>query len=111
MSKDRLTVSLNVLIPSQAPTPVPLRGRGVTPQPQPLPRGRETGLLKPPAGFSLPSAHFDDAPLAQPANQTLVKRLKSYVAVAAFSLSPPVRNARSTAAVKSWFIRSSSSAV
>jgi hypothetical protein len=33
--------------------------------------------------------------------------LTSYVAVAAISLSSPARNARSTAAVKFWFIRSS----
>ena len=37
------------------------------------------------------------------------RRLNSYVAVAAISLSPPARNARSTAAVNSRFIRSSRS--
>jgi hypothetical protein len=35
----------------------------------------------------------------------VIRRLKSYVAVAAISLSLPTGNARSTAAVNSWFIR------
>ena len=38
---------------------------------------------------------------------TAHRRLKWYVAFAAISLSPPARNACSTAAVNSWFIRSS----
>jgi hypothetical protein len=40
---------------------------------------------------------------------SLYRSLKSYVAVAAISLSSPERNARSTAVVNSWFIRSSCS--
>jgi hypothetical protein len=40
---------------------------------------------------------------------SLYRCLKSYVAVAAISLSSPERNARSTAVVNSWFIRSSCS--